>query len=185
VAPVVLAISTVVLTLAGCGSDDDKAERPPGCGMLSEKTVTVITGTPDVFSTGGLGPRDDAGGNANCQIVSASTPDVYAQLYASDEKIEDTQALFAEEKGKEKGCTSLTDLPEGGYLCVRADEADAAVALPGRLVRITVTADGQMDQATPENVVAWAQEIDEHLTPGELAPSSAATSSGCSAETTR
>ena len=164
VTPVVLALGAVVLAVAGCQSDDEKAERPVGCGMLSPETVEVIAGTPDTFSTGGLGPRDDAGGNANCQIVSASTPDVYAQLYASDQKIEETQALLADEKGKQQKCTSLTDLPDGGYLCVRADEADAAIALPGRLVRITVTANGNMPDATADNVVSWAKEIDERLT---------------------
>lgn len=152
------------VALAGCQSDDSTS-APVACGLLSSATVKAITGTTDVFSTGGLSSaKSRAGTGLSCQISNSSVTDRYAQLRAFDSNLTDTQSLLADQKAKARQCTSLTDLPRGGFLCIRKDEAEAAVALPGRMVRIIVTNKAHLDAATPENVQKWAKEIDEKIT---------------------
>lgn len=161
---VLLLIGLVIGLATGCQSDGGTIEQPIACGMLSAKTVKAITGTTNVFSSGGLPGREDrAGTGATCEISDSGVSERFAQLSAFDSTLEHTQTLFRTEKSKVRRCTSLTDLPRDGYLCVRKDATDAAVALPGRMIRISVTDNGRVDEATPDNVVKWAEEIDQRI----------------------
>ena len=163
--PTFLVIGMGIALATGCQSDDGKADRPIACGLLSAKTVETITGTTEVFSSGGLSSRDSrAGTGTTCEISDSGVSERYAQLRAFDSTLKDTRSLLATEKSKVRQCTSLTELARGGgYLCVRKDSTDAAIALPGRMIRISVTENGRPDQATPDNVMKWAEEIDEHI----------------------
>ena len=161
----------VVLLVAGFvyfqsqDQDDGSIAQPPACGMLSAETVNEITGSIDLFSSGGIEPRSDEGGSASCMLVEPGSGTAkYLQIVGSDYNTGEYQDLLTDEKQKIRGCTELKDVAGGGYVCVRTDSVDAAVALPTRLVRITVFGNAQMDQATPENVLNWAKEIDQHLT---------------------
>ncbi|GAA2085096.1 hypothetical protein GCM10009821_28240 [Aeromicrobium halocynthiae] len=166
-----LGVLTVgALALAGCQGDaGDKGSEPnAGCDLISAESLAQITGGQDLFVTGGHIDQDERS-YLSCDVLTTGSPTDLVRILAYDIGGEEARTNAEEtRRGQQEAgpCEDITPLPgDDGYLCTRADrvQIDASVALEDRLVRFTFYEDAQLDEVTPENVRAWAKEVDDRV----------------------
>ncbi len=142
-------LAGVALLAGGCHKDDPKTADPldnpsKSCGLLSDASLTSLTGGTKVKASGEIGSAETrANGGMKCQVYDAATGKPLLVISVNDVPEGSTnaaiQAMVLKERTSIPGCTARANLPDSGYLCAQADQTMAAAATPKRLIRVLAT----------------------------------------------
>lgn len=163
-------MSAALLVLTGCQSATVSAGTQPetnaSCDIISDESLSQITGEEEIFVTGGHFDQDERD-YVSCDVLSDGTPDELVRILTYDVGADEARADAEHaRRGQQQtdSCAETTSLPDGaGYLCERSDrnQIDASVAMEDRLVRFSFFEGSQLEGVTPEKVSAWADDVDK------------------------
>lgn len=167
------AAASALAMLSGCmfgtGSDKDSGQshRSASCGLLSSSSLKELTGDTPV-ETGGqmVSHRLRAGGGLNCVIFDAATGKTILQITVVDSSEGTSAATLRRRVIKEAKqiphCKTRATLPHSGYLCVQADQAIAAAAMPKRSVSFFGTREAST-RLTEDNAADLLDEVNSRV----------------------
>ena len=162
-----------IALLGGCmfGSGSDKgsseSHRSASCGLLSSSSLKKLTGGTPV-KTGGemVSHRLRANGGLNCVVFDAATGKTILQITVVDTSGHTSPATIRRRVVKEgkqiPHCKTRATLPHSGYLCVQADQAIAAAAMPKRLVSFFGTREAST-RLTEDNAAELLDEVNSRV----------------------
>lgn len=165
-------LAGVAVLACGCQKDETKAEDPldnasKSCGLLSDASLTSLTGGTKVKASGQIGSAETrANGGIKCQVYDASTGKPLLVISVNDVSQGSTNAANSAKVLKERtsipGCTVRATLPDSGYLCAQPDQTLAAAAMPKRLVRVVATRDART-RLTADNAAQLLDEVNSSV----------------------
>lgn len=167
-----LAVAGCLALLSGCtfgGSDDDSdgSHRSESCGLLSSSSLKELTGDTPV-KTGGemVSHRLRANGGLNCVVFDAATGKTILQIGVVDTSDRTSAAAIRRrviKEGKQiPHCKTRATLPHSGYLCIQADQAIAAAAMPKRMVSFFGTREAST-RLTKDNAARLLDEVNSRV----------------------
>ena len=153
----------------GGGSDEASAEshRSASCGLLSSSSLKELTGGTPVKTGGRMLSHDlRANGGLNCVVFDAATGKTLLQIGVVDASDHTSAAALRRRVVKEgkqiPHCKTRASLPHSGYLCVQADQALAAAAMPKRKVSFFATREAS-SRLTEDNAAKLLDEVNSRV----------------------
>ena len=153
----------------GGGSDEASAEshRSASCGLLSSSSLKELTGGTPVKTGGEMLSHDlRANGGLNCVVFDAATGKTILQIGVVDASDHTSAASLRRQVVKEgkqiPHCKTRASLPHSGYLCVQADQALAAAAMPKRKVSFFATREAST-RLTEDNAAKLLDEVNSRV----------------------